>query len=95
MAAFFVFEDNAPVRLSCGSSKRDEHPGLEWHVGKPIPVPQTRYGMTTPPIIEVQADGDELKLIRELFVNLPDVRATVVRWFGDTAKFIYHNLPRG
>lgn len=55
-------------------------------------------------VIEVQADGDELDFIFNNFQGIPFAweRAKeqpyekkfkrVQRWFGDHAKFIYHNL---
>lgn len=44
-------------------------------------------------VIEVQADGHELKHIHELFTNLPYSKCGgVVRWFGDHAAFIAANL---
>jgi hypothetical protein len=40
-------------------------------------------------IIEIQADCDELELIKNLGVFVPN--KLVVRWFGDDAKFIAAN----
>ena len=42
-------------------------------------------------VIEIQADGDELDHILQKFENLPKSNAPVQRWFGDHAKFIFHN----
>ncbi len=42
----------------------------------------------------IQADGDELIAIRQLFpeaIPFPQGKR-VVRWFGDLAKTIYYNL---
>lgn len=44
-------------------------------------------------VTEIQADCDELKHILVNFANLPFLPdRSVVRWFGDDAKFIFHNL---
>lgn len=85
-----------PATRSIGSQDKDNKPGLEWHVGEAIPVPKTRVGVPTPKVIEVQADGDELTFIDESFsfIPFPMEPVRVVRWFGDMAQFIYHNLPR-
>lgn len=43
----------------------------------------------------VQADGRELEAIRELFTGIPFSKvASVQVWKGDTAQFIWDNLPR-
>lgn len=44
-------------------------------------------------VLEIQADGDELEVIYDSFANLPrPTKQRVVRWFGETAAFIVHNL---
>ena len=59
---------------------------FSWHVGKPRPIIEEE-------VIEVQADGDELAYIIGSFVNLPrPVEKSVMRWYGDHAKLIAHNL---
>ncbi len=40
----------------------------------------------------IQADGDELTAIYRKFDKLPYCNERVVRWYGDTAKFIIGNL---
>ncbi len=41
----------------------------------------------------IQADGDELRSILQQFTNIPyPVQARVVKWYGEMATFIYHNL---
>lgn len=39
-------------------------------------------------VIEVQADCDELEMIRSEFPMLCPSSLRVVRWFGDTAKLV-------
>lgn len=59
----------------------------QWHIG------ERRPDITPSHVTEVQADGDELTYIGERFTNLPvDRLGSVVRWFGDHAKFIVSNL---
>lgn len=43
-------------------------------------------------VIEIQADCDELLFVLKKFQNLPRSNENVQRWFGDHAKFIFHNL---
>lgn len=62
---------------------------LSWHVGENIP------SLRDVDVTEVQADSEELIYIINLFKNLPHTdKRLVVRWFGDMAKFIAHNLER-
>ena len=42
--------------------------------------------------IEVQADGDELQHIADTMSNIPMSQKRVVRWTGETARFIVDNL---
>ena len=60
----------------------------EWHND------DRRPGLSgTEKVLEVQADGDELQYIREEFVSVPYPKhQSVVRWFGEMAAFIVHNL---
>lgn len=72
---------------------------LERHIGSELPK------LTNEEVIELQADCDELDYIVEHMQDIPlawqrdTVNGTkgkifkpVQRWFGDHAKFIYHNL---
>jgi hypothetical protein len=64
--------------------------GIEvgWHIREHLDV-----GYHEVPLVEeVQADGDELELVREICQNIPMTNGHVVRWFGDTAKFIVASL---
>ena len=61
----------------------------EWHVGQKIPA-------IVSDVVEVQADGDELKFILDNFYNIPALRpeaAPVQLWKGEFARFIYDNMP--
>ena len=40
----------------------------------------------------VQADGDELELIRDKLSNIPMADRRVVKWYGEDARFIIMNL---
>jgi hypothetical protein len=61
---------------------------IDWHVGESNPV---KY-FELEDVVVVQADGHELELIASWSgVPIPKDRR-VVRWFGDTAKFIVANL---
>lgn len=80
---------------------------IEWHVGEPVPkmwglVP---YGTDRDlqRISYIQADGDELAHIREMFTsgfgsdgcpryNIPMPAKQMCHWYGDLAKTIYLNL---
>lgn len=47
-------------------------------------------------VTEVQADCDELDVIRASFINLPQTKydsSRSCRWFGEDAKFIVGNWP--
>lgn len=57
-----------------------------WYIGSEFPVQYTDVAG----VIEIQADGDELSRIEQLFPNLPLMPKgkRVVRFFGDTAKSI-------
>lgn len=62
-----------------------------WHVGQGNPVAYNEVA----DVEEVQADGDELQHIQDMFLKtapLPMPRNRVVRWFGDHAKLIVGNL---
>jgi hypothetical protein len=62
-----------------------------WHVGE-YNIKLTSSDLSR--VSCVQADGDELDYILRNFKNIPvSTNVTVVRWFGDVAKFIAANLP--
>lgn len=60
---------------------------MEWHVGETIPDLRVSDGT-----FWVQADSDELNFIKRHITGLPMRDASVVRWYGDHAKFIVGNL---
>ena len=60
----------------------------EWHVGELI------TGINICQVVEIQADGDELELIKKNFTNLPGSKGPIIRWYGDHAKFIAANLKQ-
>lgn len=47
---------------------------------------------TEPVSVEVQADGHELNAIAEQFINIAMHNGRVVKWTGETARFIFNNL---
>ena len=58
-----------------------------WHVGEPMPSPDVDQ------VVEIQADGHEKKVIREMFgESIPMTTESVVNWYGDIARTIYLNL---
>lgn len=64
---------------------------IVWHLGQPNPFQDTTDDMNN--ISEISADGDELKYIADMFVNIPMARnKRSVRWFSCHAKFIAVNL---
>lgn len=68
------------------SDTRNEY---EWHVGGDLKQ-LNEYGRQC---VRLQADGDELELIREQFDNLPIHKTRrVVRWDSAMAAFIAMNL---
>jgi len=56
-----------------------------WHCNSD--KPQTEFSK----IISIQADGDELELIRKRFQNTP-ICFGICIWKGEMANFIYDNL---
>lgn len=42
--------------------------------------------------LSVQADGDELEKIKQQLTYIPMHNGRVVRWTGETARFIVNNL---
>jgi len=70
------------IKLSDGTRR-------SWHVGQGNPVGY--YEVED--VEEVQADGDELDHIQNMFLKtMCKFILTVVRWFGDHAKLIMGNL---
>lgn len=60
---------------------------LVWYVG------QNLAGYTSPHrVTELQADGNELEHIRNMFPHLTPVGVRVAQWYGDIAKTIFINL---
>lgn len=61
-----------------------------WHVGEKNPIGFKEVS----DVDEVQADGDELQHIQDMFINstFPIPNGRVVRWFGDHARLIIGNL---
>lgn len=56
-------------------------------------IPGDNIWINARDIIEVQADGDELEVIKEQFgTSIPTGNARVQRWFGDIAKSVVANL---
>ena len=60
---------------------------MYWHIGEEVP-----YLSITDEVVFVQADGDELRHIVDNFLGIPMAKRKVVRWTGDAANFIAHNL---
>ena len=83
MALYVDLEANGEV---AGRSKRAG--SFCWHVGESHPF--IVDGSTT--CVELQADGDELDLIRSKFSGIPMYAGKVVVWKGETARFIIDNL---
>jgi hypothetical protein len=65
-------------------------PILEFHIPfAPAKIPK----LENEEISFIQADGHELDFILANFTNLPYPKGRrVVRWYGETARFIYQNL---
>lgn len=60
----------------------------DWHIGEKNPIPYN--GVNS--VIDIQADGDELRHIQSSFTNIPIANVRVMRWFGDIARTIIANL---
>lgn len=58
-----------------------------WHVGQKNPIEDA----IIMDIIAVQADGHELEFIQSKILN-SSLKLRVIKYFGDTAKFIAANL---
>jgi hypothetical protein len=78
---------------------KGKHNSIECHIGFEPPK------LTNEEVIEIQADYDELDYIVQYIQGIPlawhkdTIQGTtgrtlkvVQRWFGDHAKFIFHNL---
>lgn len=80
------------ITLSDGSE-------IQWHVGSKVPEiwqPAAILKKSHRTVVEIQVDGDELGYVLHNFKNIPlpftiKEKATL-RWFGNHAKFIFHNL---
>ncbi len=83
MSMFIMTQINAP------HGQKEE---FEWHVGEG-PIGRGDGLNLDSIVIEMQADGDELDHIRNLYSNIPfrDGKRAV-RWYGEMAKFIVGNL---
>ena len=64
---------------------------FEFHIGAGK-IRDTLGNQVSSTALEVQADGDELELIRRDFSNIPMTTSRVVRWEGDIAAFIVANI---
>ena len=60
----------------------------EWHIGEKAPVPWDFMH----DVVLVQADGDELEFVQKVLGVRPDAHVSVIRFFGDDAKFIAANV---
>lgn len=61
-----------------------------WNIGDPLEVIERLAKFSD--IERIEVDGDELKLIRESFENLPMPNKVSAVWYGETARFILRNL---
>jgi hypothetical protein len=67
------------------SPHQDDPREFGWHTGKRLPI----YHGDIQDVTEIQADGDELRVVLELFgTSIPRTNKKVQRWFGDIAKTI-------
>ena len=57
---------------------QNKRPEVLWHISDDVQ--------------KLQADGDELELIRQRLVNVPITHGGVCIWRGEMARFIYDNL---
>lgn len=65
---------------------------FKWHIGEELPkisfekTIHTNGTVTQREIVRIQADGDELELIKNSFTNIPiPMKKRVVKWFGEMA----------
>lgn len=71
------------------TKKGHEDCDVPWHIGQRLPGIDKDLAN----VVEVQADGHELDLIKAHFRNIPMSESRVVVWTGETAQFIYNNFP--
>lgn len=72
------------VRSGVGAN---DHPQTTWYVD--APWPRHNAGGNPADVIEIQADGEELKLILDNVTGIPKCEGRrTVNWYGDDAKFI-------
>ena len=76
--------------LSASVRVRAEHyKDYTWTVGDLVPREAFDWK-----VVEIMATEEELAFIRENMTHLPDVLGSnCIRWFGETARFIWANLP--
>jgi hypothetical protein len=73
--------------------KATDFKAAHW-IERHLPLSQRCFGIATNEQIEaVQADGHELRYIRESYTGIPIGPAVVHTWRGDMAQFIFENLP--
>jgi hypothetical protein len=72
---------------------------IQWHVGEDVKEIWQPHNPKLPRrvVVELQADGHELEHVLKNFSNIPirmvnRVPHRSMIWFGDHARFIYHNL---
>lgn len=72
---------------------------IQWHVGEDVKEIWQPHNPKLPRrvVVELQADGHELEYVLKNFNNIPirmvnGVPHHSMIWFGDHARFIYHNL---
>lgn len=82
-----------------GNGKSSSISEYQWHIGTELPkISLNRFidkhgHITEFEIVRIQADGDELELIKNSFTNIPiPTKKRVVQWFGEMAQFIFANL---
>lgn len=69
--------------MLCIYTSEDEH-GFNWHSG----IDGMLKNISPQSIVEISADGDELRGILCNIDGIPKTTAKYQRWFGDDAKFI-------
>lgn len=66
------------LEIKCGDQ------WLSWQEGKPKPIGYKVHAL--------QANNNELELIRRRFDNIPIAHGSYCIWKGEMAQFIYDNL---
>lgn len=79
------------IKVCTRNGNNDTYEWFELHVGDSAPQCYTRD------VVEVQADGDELREVQILTDSLPRLLTpakhySTQRWFGDHAKWIAANI---